>query len=66
MKTVINIEINNLADDIQLKGKQRKLFINEINSKLDEKIYDDVMFSKPNKANTFYSIANKVMIKYNK
>ena len=45
MKTVINIEINNLADDIQLKGKQRKLFINEINSKLDEKKYDDVIWN---------------------
>lgn len=64
MKTIINIEINNLADDIQLKGKQRKLFINEMNNKLDEKKFDDKTFSKPNKVNTFYSIANKVMIKY--
>jgi len=50
-------EIKNLADDIELSGKQRQTFINEMKEAISKIDKDD--YKK------FYKIADKMMNKYN-
>jgi len=49
-------EIKNLADDIELSGKQRQAFITEMKEAISKIDKDD--YKK------FYKIANKIMNKY--
>ena len=52
----MNQEINNLADDLELKGNQRKEFINEMKS--------SVALMREDYYNQFYAVADIIMQKY--
>ena len=53
----MNIEIKNLADDLELKGNKRKAFIAEMKSL--------VVLMREGDYDQFYNIEDTVMQKYN-